>query len=243
MTMTPDAGNTSHEVRTKRRSVDRIRHWQGRFRKRYGRPYRVALSAFCRVVFARGQVDTSPLVHLQEIGLQAPGRSEHLASGWGFVRRALKGCTISPADVFIDFGSGMGRAVYIAARHYPFGRAVGVEIAQEFNDVAAENVRRMHHKLRCQNVEFVTADATNYVVPDDMTYAYFFNPFTGVLFQKVIENIVASLERQPRTVTICYANPTMENIVLTSGRFTKVRETTGIRRDIPLYRIGIYRST
>jgi SAM-dependent methyltransferase len=230
------------EAETDRRFKNKVLDWQRGFRRRYGGPYRSVLSAACRVIFARGQIDTSRVVHLHAVGFEALGRQEHAPSGWWFMRRALKGCEITPADVFVDFGSGMGRAAYVAARYYPFGRVIGVEIVGEFNAIAAENVRRMKHKLRCKHVEFVTCDATTYDVPDDMTYAYFFNPFTDDIFEKVLANIVASLDRHPRTVTICYANPTMENVVLNSGRFAKVRETTGIRRDIPLYRLAVYRS-
>jgi SAM-dependent methyltransferase len=200
------------------------------------------LSLLSRLVFARGQLDTAGVTDLAEIGLGAPGRQEYLASGWFFLRRALKGCRITPEDVFVDFGSGMGRVVYLAARHYPFGRVVGVEISQRFNDVAAENIARMRGKLRCKNVELVTCDATEFVVPDDMTYAYFFNPFTNQVFRKVLDNVIASLDRRPRPITICYANPVMESTILQSGRFIKTRSTAGLRPDIPIYRISVFQS-
>ena len=223
--------------------ADALNRGQRWIRKRFGSPYRFLQSRLSRLVFARGQVDTSGVVHLDQVGLHASGRQEHLASGWFFMRRALKGCRITPSDVLVDFGSGMGRAVYMAARHYPFGRVVGVEIASEFNRVAAENIDRLRDKLRCKNGELVTCDATEFVVPDDMTYAYFYNPFADDIFREVIGNIVASLDRRRRAITICYANPVMEGTILQTGRFTKVRSTMGLRRDIPLHRISIYRST
>ena len=40
----------------------------------------------------------------------------------------LRGCSITREDVFADIGSGQGRMVYMAARSYPFGRVIGVEI-------------------------------------------------------------------------------------------------------------------
>jgi hypothetical protein len=219
-----------------------VRQLQRDFRARYGGPYRAALATACRMTFGRGLVDTSGVVTLGEVHMDAPDRVEHLASGWRLVQRALRGSTITREDVLVDFGSGMGRAVYVAARHYPFRRVIGVELVPEFNAVAAENVRRMRSKLRCQDVKLVTGDATEFEVPDDMTYAYFFNPFTGELFANVFRNILASLERRPRTITICYANPTQDAVITGSGRFVKVRETAGIRRDIKVNRIAVYRS-
>jgi SAM-dependent methyltransferase len=222
--------------------VRRALDLQWRFRRRYGGPYRSLLAAACRLIFARGQLDTSRIVYLREIGLAAPDRLEHSPSGWLFLRRALKGCVVTEADTFVDFGSGMGRAVYLAARHYPFGRVVGVELSPELNAVAIQNLDRMRPKLKCANVEFVTSEATAYRIPDDMTYAYLFNPFTGDLFRTVLDNIIASLDRSPRRLILCYANPVMDSAVLDSRRFVKVRDTTGLRRDIPIYRIAVYRS-
>ena len=73
--------------------------------------------------------------------------------------------------------------VYMAALNYPFGRVIGVEIAPELNAVARENIDRMRTRLRCQEVDLVTMDATQWQVPDDLTYVYMFNPFGGDVFR------------------------------------------------------------
>jgi SAM-dependent methyltransferase len=234
--------NGSAAVGRRRPVIDPLVEWQYRFRRRYGGPYRSVHALTGRIMFARGQIDTTRIVHLDELGLAARDRVESCPSGWLYLRRALKGCRIARDDVFVDFGSGMGRAVYLAARGYPFGRVVGVEIAQQLNDIAGENIRRTRFKFRCQDVELVTCDVMAYVVPDDMTYAYFFNPFTGAIFQTVLDNIIASLDRRPRTLTICYANPVMEAMILDSGRFVKISESKGLRRDIRMQRIARYRN-
>jgi hypothetical protein len=132
--------------------------------------------------------------------------------------------------------------VYMAARNYPFGRVIGVEIAPELNAVARENIERVRPKLRCQNVDFVTTDATQWDVPDDLTYVYLFNPFGGDVFRQVFENISRSLDRNPRSMKLFYANPVHSADVLASGHFAFVRTTRGLRRDIPLYRIDIFES-
>jgi hypothetical protein len=69
----------------------------------------------------------------------------------------------------------------------------------------------------------VTADATEFEIPDDMTYAYFYYPFVGDTFQRVIANIVASLDRNPRLLTIIYAVTEMESVILDTGRFRRPR--------------------
>jgi SAM-dependent methyltransferase len=213
------------------------------FRRIAGRPWRWALTLSSRALFARGQLETSQRVFLNEVGLDSPNRSEYAPSGWLFTRRMLRGFHVTSEDVFVDFGSGMGRAVYMVARRYGFGRVIGVEIAPEFNRTAAANIERTRHKLRCRNVEFVTCDAVEYEVPDDMTYAYFFNPFMGEVFERVISNICRSMDRRPRRVVLIYARPIMEAAILRTGRFELVRSTTGLRRDIPNHRISVYVST
>jgi hypothetical protein len=77
----------------------------------------------------------------------------------------------------------------------------------QFNEIAEENIRRTRDKLRGKNVEFVTADATQYEIPDDADYICPANPFTGELFDVVVENILASTRRRPRLVTIIYFFP------------------------------------
>jgi hypothetical protein len=207
-----------------------------------GRPWRWLQTVTTRAIFARGQIDTGHRIGLDDLGVAAPDRGEYAPSGWLFARRMLRGCSITSDDVFADIGSGQGRMVYMAARGYPFGRVIGVEIAAELNAVARENIERARPRLRCKNVEFYTVDATQWEVPDDLTYIYMFNPFGGEIFRQVLANLLRSLDRHPRSLKLFYAHPVHSNEVLATGRFDLIRTTCGLRRDIPLYRIDIFES-
>jgi SAM-dependent methyltransferase len=160
------------------------------------------------------------------------------ASGWGYLPRALKGVKIEPTDVFLDYGSGKGRVVYQAAR-YPFARVIGVEISPELSEIARKNLEQQSPKLRCKNVRIVTADAAEYAVPDDVTFAYFFHPFIGETFRRVVGQIVASLDRKPRKFTVIYVMPALENVLLETGRFRKIRTTRILHRDVR-ERLSVY---
>jgi hypothetical protein len=184
-----------------------------------------------------------------ERGLETSGRqyelehfhSERVAyepSGWLFLRRALRKRDVEPSDVFVDFGSGKGRVVFQAAR-YPFRRVIGVEISEALNEVARFNIDRNRSRLACQDVTLVTADAADFEVPDDMTVAYFFYPFAGATFKRVMANIVLSLDRQPRRVKLIYACPGEEESVASTGRFRLIRRLAA--RDLPR-RICVYES-
>lgn len=213
----------------------------GTLRRVAGRPWRDAQTLACRALFERGRLETDVQVHPRDLGLG--DRFEGYApSGWRWVHRALRGEPITRDDVFVDFGSGKGRVVGLVARRYPFGRVVGVEIAPELTTVARENLARAHGRLRCPHVELVTADATEWPVPDDMTHAYLYNPFRGEALERLLANIVASLDRKPRRLTLIYANPMDADAVLATGRFRLVRTSRGLRRDLPLYTIAVFHS-
>ncbi len=177
-----------------------------------------------RLVHERGRMeDTYGKVELAELGLENPEYVHYEPSSWRHLDRALEGCEITDADVFLDLGCGKGRIVHLAAGR-PFARVIGVEIAPELLEVARRNVDRNRRRLACGDVELVVADVVEYVVPDDVTYVYLYNPFVGEVFQAAVDGLIASLDRRPRTMTMIYANPTMAEAVDASGRFALVRE-------------------
>jgi hypothetical protein len=83
-------------------------------------------------------------------------------------------------------------------------------------------------------------DATQFVVPDDATFAYFYHPFGGDTFKAVVDNIVQSLERRPRRFVIIYQIPVLEEYLLSTGRFRYVR-TVKYGRGDP-HRMSIFES-
>jgi SAM-dependent methyltransferase len=198
-------------------------------------PYRAARAAKARLerlVFERGDlVDTGPEVSLEEFGLDDPERIPYEASAWGFLRRALRRCEIGPDDVFLDIGSGKGRVIWQAAQH-PFARVIGVEIAPELTAVARGNIDRNRDRLAAEKIELITADATSFQIPDDVTFIYLYNPVKGALFREILRNITASLDRRPRRLTLIYANPEQEEDVLATGRFEQKHVLKGLRPDI-----------
>ena len=197
-------------------------------------PYAAARATkrrFERLAFERGLVDTGERVELSEFGLEDPERVDYDASSWSYLRRAMRRCEVGSADVFVDFGSGKGRVLWQACQ-FPFARVVGVEISPQLNAVARSNIEGNLGRLRCPNVEIVTADAAEFGVPDDMTFAYMHNPFKGETFRRVMEGIVASLDRNPRRLTLIYANPAMDEMVRRTRRFELIEVLRGARPDV-----------
>jgi SAM-dependent methyltransferase len=123
---------------------------------------------------------------------------------WYLLRRAIGALALTESDVFLDYGSGMGRALLMAARH-PARRVVGVEFLAPLAEVARENLAAARPRLRSP-VEVIVADAASWEVADDVTVAFLFNPFVGSVMAAAQARLAASLERRPRPLRVLYAH-------------------------------------
>jgi SAM-dependent methyltransferase len=185
-----------------------------------------------RHIFERGDfIDTGQAVMLKDLGLDSPDRYRYVPSGRSVIPRLLRKLKAGPDDVFIDVGSGKGRAVFQAARS-PLKRVIGLELADELNEVARYNVEHNRDRLKCQDVELITGDAVEYTFPDDLTIAYFYHPFSGTTFERVIDNLIASLDRNPRELHLVYGYPMMADYIRQTGRFEQVGRMRSFRPGI-----------
>src|SRR5262249_40491728 len=109
--------------------------------------------------------------------------------------------------LFIDFGSGKGRALLLAAEQ-PFRKIIGIEFSAKLHQIALSNVERYKAKTNKHcDIESICMDATRYQIPNERAVYYFFNPFNEVVLAKVLGNIQNSIKEHPRSVYISYCNP------------------------------------
>jgi 16S rRNA G966 N2-methylase RsmD len=188
-----------------------------------------ARDGLVRLAERRYAIRTSGVVPLEELGVAGPDRVRYKPAPWLVLRRALPRRSVGPDDVFVDFGSGMGRVVFQAALWYPFRRVIGVELSARLHRIAQDNIDRNRARLRCTDVELVRADVLDYPVPDEVTVVFFDNPFTGQIFGAVLDRLLASVDRAPRTVTIVYFNPVEHDRLMRTGRVRLVRRVRGLR--------------
>jgi hypothetical protein len=175
-----------------------------------------------------GGTRTSEWIDLEELGVAKEGRVRYVPSPWSTLRKVLPPTEVDSGDVFVDFGAGMGRVVLSAAR-YPFRRVVGVELSEHLADIARRNIGQSRADLRCPAVDIVTSDVLDYEIPDDLTIAYFYNPFHGSIFDTVVRNLIASVDRHPRRLRIIYRDPAEEEALLATGRVQPLRTIRGRR--------------
>lgn len=103
------------------------------------------------------------------------------------------GPTLTREHVFVDLGSGKGRALLLAALA-GFRRVTGVELDHALHGIAQRNVATV--KWRCPNTEFTTehGDATTFQFPPVPTLLFLNNPFD----EHSVEKVLASIEQVHR---------------------------------------------
>ena len=176
------------------------------------------------------RLSTSSRVPLASLGLAHPERVDYQPSGWLSLRLLLRRRDVGRDDVFADIGCGMGRIVYQAARRYRFKRVIGVELSPDLADLARANVERHRRRLRCKDVRIETTDALSWEVPDDLTVAYMFRPFTGAIFEGMVERLIASYDRNPRRLRILYVRPEAHEWLMATGRVRELSRPRVIAR-------------
>lgn len=135
--------------------------------------------------------------------------------------------------VFIDFGSGKGRALLMASE-FPFRKIVGVEFSPELHAIAQRNIRTYESPQQCKSVESVCMDFTDFQLPDESCVLFFFDPCEEKVLAKTLENIKRSLQERPRAMYLIYVAPRGERL-LNSGTFL-VKLDTNEEYNFSLYK-------
>ena len=117
---------------------------------------------------------------------------------------------------FIDFGSGKGRAVFVAEQ-CGFTHLIGVDIAKELIDEANENKNVYRKNNQHSQIHFIFKDATQFEIPAGAAVFYFFNPFGPDVLQAVVNNIKKSVEQFPREIYCVYLNPKYRSVFEENG--------------------------
>lgn len=133
---------------------------------------------------------------------------------------------LSWADfTFIDFGSGKGRTLLMAA-DYPFRRIVGVELLPSLHAIAQGNIACYKSDAqKCFAIESICADATTFPLPDGPLVIYLFNPFPEAGLRRFVTNLEDGLRANPRQVYVLYHNPLLESVLSRNAAWKKIGGT------------------
>jgi SAM-dependent methyltransferase len=150
-------------------------------------------------------VSSSGTVTAEELGFPRPGYASYQPAFYIDLARLMRSLPINyPSEVFLDVGSGMGRALVLAAMH-PFQGVLGIEISPWLNAIAERNLERVRHKLRCRHVQVLEGDILHAEIPSSVTVVYVFNSLSCELFGRgVLENLTRSLRKNPRRILLVH---------------------------------------
>jgi tRNA G46 methylase TrmB len=173
-------------------------------------------------------VETSSKVEVSDLDVSEERRKHCVCYQptriWLF-NEILNGLQISGKDyVLVDFGSGKGRVLLLAAR-YPFKKIIGVEISQQLHELAAENIKRHNTELcACHDISSRCLDAEDFEIPGENVVLYFYNPFDEYVMRRVLSNIEASFRRHQREMILIYINPVHHEVIDGSDFFKIIRK-------------------
>jgi SAM-dependent methyltransferase len=160
-----------------------------------------------RLFEARYGLDTEAAVLLDDLTLKGERKREgfyYAATPPRVIHALLANLSNVNDSVFVDFGSGKGLVLFVAAE-YPFKSVIGVEFAQELHDIAEENIRKYHDETGSKaSIHSVCADASTFPIPTDNCVLYFCNPFADSLMQDVVDNIGNSIRQHGQKVFILF---------------------------------------
>jgi len=138
------------------------------------------------------------------------------------LRRVLNDLCITQEDSILDYGSGKG-ALLVLFRKYPFRKIAGVELSEKLQSIAQRNFR----KLNINNLHLFHSDARTFTDIDQYNHFYFYNPFPWEVMEVVLQNIIASIRKAPRSVKLIYCNPSCHDQILNAGAFREIRRYPG----------------
>jgi len=127
---------------------------------------------------------------------------------------ALENCT------FVDIGAGMGRAVLLAAQ-MPFREVIGIELNPDLTRIAKKNLRLWKKSGQAQSpMQIRNEDATEFTFPLNPCVIFLFNPFSGTVLRRLLNQIQTQFKYRPNQLDILYVNHEFEVILKQNPRFT-----------------------
>ena len=140
--------------------------------------------------------------------------------------------------VFVDFGSGKGRALFAAAE-FRFKKIIGVEFSPKLCEIAQKNLETFKNKKQSTfNIEILCLDACEFEFPNEDYVLYFNNPFDEVIFEEIIGRIANFYRKYGRKIYVVYLNPVSAHKVKASGIFRTLADNKKVFDLASPYRRG-----
>lgn len=162
-----------------------------------------------------------------QVESQSGHDSPHEATPYPLLYTLFRAYQLTESDVFVDFGCGTGRVLFLV--HHLFeSSVVGIEKDEQLYKQSMQNKQRyLQNSLgKIDKITITNSRAETYHIQAAENKFYFFNPFSKDVFEKVIENIVQSYERNCRTIDLVFYYPwdTYVDFLTSKTPFTLFKE-------------------
>jgi SAM-dependent methyltransferase len=160
--------------------------------------------------------DTRHIIELQDLEIKSANKSRGVrcepTRAIPF-RRLLRALNLPKDSVFVDLGCGKGRILLLACE-YGFKSVKGVDFSSQLCGVARRNLATYASQRGLRGkVDVIQSDVVDYRLQDDENIFFMFNPFDGVVLERVMENIRLSLRRKKRTIWLIYYRPVWQEVI------------------------------
>jgi hypothetical protein len=153
------------------------------------------------------------------------GANPYAPTPFGTIERVIKRIQTDRSQyTFIDYGSGKGRVILVAAR-YRFREVIGIEFAEELHRIAERNIGGFR-RVRRSPVRTVLCDARTFELPAGPCILYFFNSFETALMKQVVGKVISSYLENPRHIMVAYYHPVVGNAFDAEGHFRHTQTIT-----------------
>jgi SAM-dependent methyltransferase len=126
------------------------------------------------------------------------------------------------AFVFVDLGCGLGKPLMVASQ-FPFKKLIGLDLSAQVIAAARKNIDIFTRGTdEAQRFDLLVQDASKFVIPDEPTIYYMYNPFGQSTLERVVRNIEDSLRTNPRKIAVIYNNPICRSVFQSSPFFELV---------------------
>lgn len=170
----------------------------------------------------RHGTDTVRRIRPEDIATDSTNRSHSSAYG---ATRALPFVGLLqrlnlPKDVgFVDLGSGKGRILLLAA-DWGFKRVSGIEFSPALCLTCRHNIATYFKRRQpIAEIRVIESDVAEYPFEPDDGILFLFDPFDGVILNRVLANLSESLRLHPRPVWLLYNTPVEQNVIEQSRIF------------------------
>ncbi len=130
--------------------------------------------------------------------------------------------------MFVDFGSGKGRALLLASE-FPFKRIIGLEFSPELHRIAEDNLRHYRsERQKCSDIQCRNVDFVEFALPLEPLVLFFFDPCQLRVLTEVVARIGQSMLASPRPLYVAYVavQPEKEQLFRNAGFLKEIVRNT-----------------